>query len=106
MNRPHPQATADMELSGTLAADAQLRNRVLDGDGHTVPVICLELLSTGVSQMPVYVEWPQPANGHQAAEQLIKTLRRGTPITVKAPLLGMRLVASNAYDVHASAHHS
>jgi hypothetical protein len=53
--------------------------------------------------MPVHVEWPQPAGGYQAAERLIKTLKRGTTVTVQAPLLGMRLVAANASQVHASA---
>lgn len=101
-----PQATADMQLSGTLAADAQLRTRVLDGDNHTVPVICLVMLGTGTSYMPVHVEWPQPADGYHAAEQLIKTLKRGTTVTVQAPLLGMRLVAANAHQVHASAPHT
>jgi hypothetical protein len=100
---PQPQTTAAMEISGTLARDAELRNRVLDGDGHTVPVICLDLVAAGPAHMPVHVEWPQPANAHQAAERLTKTLKRGTTVTVQAPLLGMRLVAANATQVHASA---
>ncbi len=96
------QVTADIEISGTLVIDAQLRNRVLD-DGHSVPVICLVMYSTGPSHMPVHVEWPQPADGHHAAEQLVKTLKKGTPVTVQTPLTGMRLVAANAHQVHASA---
>jgi hypothetical protein len=98
-----PHATAAMEISGTLARDAELRNRVLDGAGHNVPVICLDLVAAGAAHMPVHVEWPQPAGGYQAAERLIKTLKRGTTVTVQAPLLGMRLVAANASQVHASA---
>ncbi|MGV0960135.1 MAG: hypothetical protein ACOYB1_09890 [Limnohabitans sp.] len=98
-----PQATAAIEISGTLARDAELRNRTLDGAGHNVPVICLDLVATGAAHMPVHVEWPQPADGHQAAERLIKTLKRGTTVTVQAPLLGIRLVAANASQVHASA---
>jgi hypothetical protein len=101
---PHsPQTTAAMEISGTLARDAELRNRVLDSAGHNVPVICLDLVGTGPARMPVHVEWPQPVDGYQAAERLIKTLKRGTTVTVQAPLLGMRLVAVNASQVHASA---
>ncbi len=92
-----------MEISGTLARDAELRNRVLDGAGHNVPVICLDLVSSGATHLPVHVEWPQPIDGHRAAERLVKTLKRGTTVTVQAPLLGMRLVAANASDVHASA---
>ena len=53
--------------------------------------------------MHVRVQWPQPAGGHHAAEQLIKTLKRGTTVTVQAPLQGMHLVASHAHLVHASA---
>jgi hypothetical protein len=100
---PHSQAMATMEISGTLARDAELRNRVLDRAGHTVPVICLDLLTTGGAPLPVHVEWPQPADGHQAAALLIQTLKRGTTVTVQAPVLDMRLVAANASQVHASA---
>jgi hypothetical protein len=102
MQRPAPsgsQATFAMEINGTLARDAELRNRVLDASGLNVPVICLDLVGTGPAQMPVHVEWPQPADGYPAAERLIKTLKRGTTVTVQAPWVGMRLVACNASQV-------
>lgn len=103
--QPHhtPQPTVDMELTGTLARDAELRNRVLDNDGHHVPVICLDLISNGSAHMPVHVEWPQPSDGHFAAERLCKTLKRGSTVTVQAPVVGLRLVATNASRVHARA---
>ena len=111
---PHPTATAAMQISGTLAQNAELRNKVLDGDGHTVPVICMEVITQGATAMPVRVEWPQPVGTHAEAERLCKRLRRGTTVQVQAPLLGMHLVAANASqvlpldpldpaDVHASA---
>jgi hypothetical protein len=99
-----PKATADMEITGVLLHDAELRNSVVDHAGHTVPVICLDLVGAGPAALPVRVQWPQPAGGHHAAEQLIKTLKRGTTVTVQAPLQGMHLVASQAHTVHASAH--
>lgn len=98
-----PQATADMQISGTLVHDAELRNSVQDRAGHNLPVICLDLVATGPAALHVRVQWPQPADGHRAAEQLIKTLKRGTTVTVQAPLQGLRLVASHAHLVHASA---
>lgn len=100
---PIPHITADMQISGTLARDADLRFRPLDSSGHNVPVICFDLVANGAVHMPVRVEWPQPADGYQAAERLLKTLKRGTTVTVQAPLLGMRLLAANASQVHASA---
>lgn len=96
---PHPTATADLQLQGTLAHDAELRNKVLDGDGHTVPVICMEVITTGPTAMPVRVQWPQPVGAHADAERLCKRLRRGTAVQVQAPLLGMHLVAANASQV-------
>lgn len=96
---PHPTATAAMQLQGTLAHDADLRTKVLDGDGHTVPVICMEVITGGAAAMPVRVQWPQPAGAHAEAERLCKRLRRGTPVQVLAPLLGMHLVAPNASQV-------
>lgn len=98
-----PRVTADVQITGTLARDAELRNRVLDGAGHNVPVICFDLIATGPAHMPVHVEWPQPADGHSAAERLAKSLKRGMAVTVQSPLVGMRLVAANASAVHASA---
>jgi hypothetical protein len=100
---PTPRITADMQISGTLARDAELRNRVLDSAGHNVPVICFDLVATGAAHMPVHVEWPQPANAHSAAERLAKSLKRGMAVIVQSPLVGMRLVAANASQVHASA---
>ena len=93
------QVTAAMQISGTLAHDAELRNKVLDGDGHTVPVICMEVITDGPTAMPVRVQWPQPAGAHADAERLCKRLRRGTTVQVQAPLLGMHLVAANASEV-------
>lgn len=101
---PRMQATADMEISGTLARDAELRNRVLDSEGHNVPVICFDLITTGSSMLPVHVEWPQPADAHSAATRLAKSLKRGMAVTVQSPLVGIRLVAANASQVHMSAH--
>jgi hypothetical protein len=98
-----PQATVDMHITGTLARDAELRNRVLDSAGHNVPVICLDLVAIGPAHMPVHVEWPQAQDGHSAAERLAKSLKRGMTVTVQSPLVGMRLVAANASAVHASA---
>lgn len=98
---PHPQMAACMQLQGTLAHNAELRSKVLDGDGHTVPVICLEIITGGPAALPVYVQWPQPPGTHAAAERLCKRLRRGAAVQVQAPLLGMHLVAANASQVMA-----
>lgn len=92
-----------MLISGTLAHHAELRTRMLDAEGHAVPVICFDLLTNSPARMPVHVEWPQAADGYHAAEQLTKTLKRGATVTVQAPLVGLRLVVTNASEVHASA---
>lgn len=99
----HTGALLDAEITGTLTHDAELRTRPIDSEGLVVPVICMELATNGPAHMPVRVEWPQPKGAHQAAAALAKSLKRGHTVTVRAPWLGMRLVATNAAQVHASA---
>lgn len=35
------QTHAQLEYSGTLLEDAQIRSRIIDHDGHAVPVVCI-----------------------------------------------------------------
>jgi hypothetical protein len=87
---------ADMELRGTLVRNAEVRNKVLDGDGHTLPVLCIEFTTDSSSHMPVRAEQAYKPNEHALAEKHAKALRRGSCVTVQAPLVGLKLVATNA----------
>ncbi|WP_310626698.1 hypothetical protein [Limnohabitans sp.] len=93
----HPsRINAYMELRGTLVRNAEVRNKVLDGDGHTVPVLCIEFTTDSSSHMPVRAEQVYKPNEHKLAETHAKALRRGGAVTITAPLVGLKLVATNA----------
>ena len=93
----HPRCfTADMELRGALVRNAEVRNKVLDGDGHTVPVLCIEFTTDSSMHMPVRAEQAYKPDQHALAEKHAKVLRRGCTVTVTAPLVGLKLVATNA----------
>jgi hypothetical protein len=90
---------ADMILRGTLIRNAEVRNKVLDGDGHTVPVLCVEFTTDSSSHMPVRAEHAYKPDQHALAEKHAKALRRGCCVTVQAPLVGLKLVATNANSI-------
>jgi hypothetical protein len=93
----HPsRVNANMVLRGTLIRNAEVRNKVLDGDGHTVPVLCVEFTTDSSSHMPVRAEQVYKPDQHALAEKHAKALRRGGCVTVQAPLVGLKLVATNA----------
>lgn len=93
----HPsRMNADMELRGILVRHAEVRNKVLDGDGHTVPVLCVEFTTNSSTHMPVRAEQAFKPNEHDLAEKQAKALRKGRYVTVHAPLVGLKLVATNA----------
>ncbi len=100
----HPsRVTADMLLRGTLIRNAEVRNKVLDGDGHTVPVLCVEFTTDSSSHMPVRAEQAYKPDEHALAEKHAKALRRGGCVTVQAPLVGLKLVATNASAINPEA---
>ncbi len=96
IDQHHTRINADMELRGTLVRHAEVRNKVLDGDGHTVPVLCIEFTTNSSSHMPVRAEQAFKPNEHDLAEKQAKALRKGRCVTVHAPLVGLKLVATNA----------
>lgn len=100
----HPsRVTADMVLRGTLIRNAEVRNKVLDGDGHTVPVLCVEFTTDSSSHMPVRAEQAYKPDQHALAEKHAKALRRGGCVSVQAPLVGLKLVATNASAINPEA---
>lgn len=100
----HPtRVTADMVLRGILIRNAEVRNKVLDGDGHTVPVLCVEFTTDSSSHMPVRAEQAYKPDQHALAEKHAKALRRGGCVSVQAPLVGLKLVATNASAINPEA---
>lgn len=94
-----PTATADIELRGTLSRHAEVRCKVLDHDGHTVPVLCVEMHTDTSTHMPVRAEYVYQPHNRAQADADAKALRKGKAIVVQAPLVGLKLVATNATHI-------
>lgn len=91
---------ADMVHTGTLTQDAEVRTRVLDHEGHSVPVLCLELELDNAHHTPLHSEQLFPVGHHKQAAMAAKRYRRGTRVSIQAPLVGVRLVATNTTHIH------
>lgn len=91
-----PQA----EYTGVLLHQAEARTTVLDGDGHTVPVVCLDIELDNAMHTHLHVEQPFPVTQGAQAHAAARKLKKGMRVTVQAPLVGMRLVARNATHIH------
>jgi len=99
MSHDQLQAGPDSLITGTLTERATARTRVLDGT-HAVPVLCLELVTDTPLGLPVHVEQPFPAGHFAQCEAAARRLRKGQHVTVQAPVLGWKLLATNASHIH------
>lgn len=93
-----PQAIG--EYTGTLLHRAEARTAVLDAEGHSVPVLCLDLELDNQLHTHMHVEQPFPQGHHSQAQAAARRLTKGTRVTVQAPLVGLRLVANNTTHIH------
>jgi len=98
----HPpiQPAALAEYTGTLTRPGEARTKVLDQEGHHVPVLCLHLELDNLLHTHVRVEQPFPAGHLAQAKAAAHRYRKGMRVTVQAPLVGISLVAANATHIH------
>jgi hypothetical protein len=92
--------TAQAEFTGTLLHGAEARSAVLDAAGHTVPVLCLDIELDTALHTHMHVEQPFAIGAHAQAVAAAHRLKKGMRVTVQAPLVGVRLVASNTTHIH------
>lgn len=76
-----------VEFTGVLQRNAEVRHKpALDGL-HTVPVVCMELKNTSSSlTRTLHAEQPFTDATRKQAEALAKTLTKGRVVTVVTPL--------------------
>jgi len=96
----HPtQDSATLAYSGTLIHAAQVRIRVLDGDMHIVPVLCMDIALDNALRTHMHVEQPYPATHHAQAAAAAHRLKKNMHVTVHAPLIDVRLQACNVSHI-------
>lgn len=94
-----PTQAPDLEYTGTLVHGAEARSKVLDHDGHVVPVLCMDIELDNKLRTPMHVEQTFPIGQHAQAVAAAHKWKKGMRITVQAPLVGLRLVAVNATHI-------
>lgn len=91
-----PQPLVDLAYKGTLLRHAELRHVQIDGEGHLVPCICMEVELENGARTPMHVEKLFPRDDIKQATEEAHSLKKGMRVEVQAPLVGLRLVARNA----------
>jgi hypothetical protein len=95
-----PTARCDLEFTGTLVDKASARNKMIDSEGHNVPVLCFEVELESDSRQRCRVEQPFPVGHMPQCEAAARRLKAGTRVTFQAPLVGIRLLVPNVAHVH------
>ena len=95
-----PANWPDAEYTGTLLHAAEARTTVLDIEGHAVPTLCLEVELDNAICTHLVVEKIFPTGHFTQCQAAAHRLKKGTRVTVQAPLVGMRLIARNASHIH------
>jgi hypothetical protein len=96
--QPHRDG-AVLEYSGTLMHAAQVRTRVLDGDLHTVPLLCMDIALDNALRTHMHVEQPYPATHHAQATAAAHRLKKHTHVRVPVALVDLRLQACNVSHI-------
>ena len=88
-----------MLFEGILAADAELRTKVIGSMHIACPVICFELKNVGSGGMNIHAEQVYTEQTRRLAEQLLPTYKRGTRIAITSAMTDMRLVLPHVQSV-------
>jgi hypothetical protein len=85
--------------TGTLTKNAEVRHKFMDREGHTAPVLVLDMLLDSERPMPVHIEQVFPPGHVNQCEAAARRYRKGTRITVESSVLTHRL-AVTATHIH------
>lgn len=94
----HPAAPL-AEYSGTLTHQAEARTKVLDSEGHAVPVLCMDIELDNALRTPMHFEQPFPTGSFKQAQAAAHRLKKGMRVTVQTPWVSLRLAAT-AVHIH------
>lgn len=84
--------------TGTLTRNAEVRHRIV-GEGHTVPVLVLDIQTDTALRLPVHIEQPFKPGQTEQCQAAAHRYRKGMSISVDASLLTQRL-AVTAMHIH------
>lgn len=93
--------TSALQYTGTLLRNAQVRTSVQPSDGHTVPVLCLDLQIDNALQTHLHVEQVYPAGCHDLCHTAAKRHKEGLRVCVTVPLEHIHLTAKHVTHIEA-----
>lgn len=96
---------AQIEISGVLLQDAEVRTRPMGEDNTAMPVLCLVMQSDGSCTAPVRAEQVYPTGLRGDADRAARTMKKGMRVTVWAPIAQLRttLGMTSRIQVHGRA---
>lgn len=87
---PNALTDTQIELSGVLLQDAEVRTRPMGDDNTAMPVLCLVMQADGRCTAPVRAEQVYPAGLRSDADRAARSLKKGMRVTVWAPIAQLR----------------
>jgi hypothetical protein len=87
------------EWTGTLLRCAEVRTKMLDNEGHSVPVLCMDIELDNALHTRIRIEQLFQVGHEVEAKAAAHRLKKGKRVTVQAPLIGVRLLAT-ATHIH------
>ena len=87
------------QYEGTLIAKAELRTKLLDNQGTSVPCVCMDVELDNELHTQMHVERPYPADQYDQAKADAQQLKRGARVSIDVPMLDLRLLVRNAAQV-------
>lgn len=102
---PNALTDAQIQLSGVLLQDAEVRTAAMGDEKTPMPVLCLVMQSDGSCHAPVRAEQVYPPALRGDAERIAHGMKKGMRITVWAPIAHLRttLAMSSRIEVHGRA---
>lgn len=102
---PNALTDTQIQMSGVLLQDAEVRTRPMGDDNTAMPVLCLVMRTDGIRTAPVRAEQVFPAAMRGDAYLAAKTMKKGMRVTVWAPIAELRttLGMSSRIQVHGRA---
>lgn len=79
------------EYSGTLLHPAEVRTKLLDGEGHAVPVVCLDVELDTILRTPFRLVQYFPAGQHIQAQAAAHRYHKGQHISFSVPLVSVSI---------------
>lgn len=102
---PNALTDTQIQLSGVLLQDAEVRTRLMGDDSTPMPVLCLVMQSDGSCTAPVRAEQVYPAALRGDADHAVRSMKKGMRVTVWVPIAQLRttLGMSTRIQVHGRA---